>query len=67
MKKGGWMSRQLLIMHSFVHQEHKTKLQVTFTQGCFCDGMCQNTIPEVLSQKDESQNGVLEPFFMALI
>jgi hypothetical protein len=25
--------------------------------------MCQNAVPEVLSLKDASRNGILEPFF----
>jgi hypothetical protein len=29
--------------------------------------MHQNTIPEALSEKDANQNGVLEPFFLALV
>jgi hypothetical protein len=35
-------------------------------QGYFCDGMCHNAIPEVLSQKDTSLNGVPEPFFLGI-
>jgi hypothetical protein len=31
--------------------------------GVFCDGTHQNAIPEVLSQTDASQNGVLESYF----
>jgi hypothetical protein len=29
------------------------------------DGTRLNTIPEIVSQKDASQNGVLGPFFLA--
>jgi hypothetical protein len=29
----------------------------------FCDETCQNAIPEVLSQKGASQNGILELLF----
>jgi hypothetical protein len=28
----------------------------------FCDGMHQNAIPDILSQKDASQNDIPEPF-----
>jgi hypothetical protein len=31
--------------------------------GVFCDETHQNAIPEVPSQKDASQNGVLESYF----
>jgi hypothetical protein len=31
-------------------------------QGYVCDGTLQNAIPEVLSLKDTSWKGVLEPF-----
>jgi hypothetical protein len=33
-----------------------------FTQVYFCDRMRWNAIPEALSQKDTSRNGVPEPF-----
>jgi hypothetical protein len=36
-------------------------------QGYFCDGMHQNAVPEVLSQKNASQNSIPEPFFLALV
>jgi hypothetical protein len=29
--------------------------------------MCWNTVSEVLSQKDANQNGVAEPFLLALV
>jgi hypothetical protein len=38
-----------------------------YSQGYFCDGTHWNAIPEVLSQKDPSQNGVLELFSLTLI
>jgi hypothetical protein len=33
------------------------------SQGYFCDRICQNDVLEVLSQKDASWNGILEPLF----
>jgi hypothetical protein len=35
-------------------------------QGYFCDGKCQNTILEVLSQKDASWKGVPECFLFGI-
>jgi hypothetical protein len=40
-----------------------TQLQLVTIRGYFCDGTCQNAVPGVLSQKDASWNGALEPFF----
>jgi hypothetical protein len=34
-----------------------------YKQKYFCDGMRQNTIPKVISQKDASQNSGPESFF----
>jgi hypothetical protein len=34
-----------------------------YTQGYFCDGTRRNAVPEALSQKDASRNGVPERFF----
>jgi hypothetical protein len=43
---------------------HDVKLkQNTYTQGYFCDGTCWNAVPEVLSQRDASCNGIPESFF----
>jgi hypothetical protein len=39
-----------------------TLLIYTLNQGYFCDGMCQNAVPKVLSRKDTSWNDVPEPF-----
>jgi hypothetical protein len=33
-----------------------------YIQEYFCDGTCRNTVPEVLSQKAASRNGVPGPF-----
>jgi hypothetical protein len=38
----------------------------TCNQGCFCDGSRRNAVPEVLSQKDTSRNGVQEPLFAGI-
>jgi hypothetical protein len=35
-------------------------------QGYFCDGTCQNAVPEVLSLKDASWNGIPEPFVFGI-
>jgi hypothetical protein len=36
-------------------------------QEYFCDGTRRNAVPEDLSQKDASRNGVPEPFFFPAI
>jgi hypothetical protein len=33
-----------------------------YDQGYFCDGTCQNAVPEVPSQEEGNQNGVPEPY-----
>jgi len=38
-----------------------------YMQGYFCDGMHQNAVPEVLSQKDANRNDILEPFLLASV
>jgi hypothetical protein len=43
---------------------------MTFTNiksGVFFDGIFLDAVPEVLSQKDASRNGVPEPFFLASV
>jgi hypothetical protein len=42
-------------------------LEYSYRAGVFYDGTHWNTVPEVLSQKDASQNDVLEPLFLALL
>jgi hypothetical protein len=37
-------------------------INVCYIQGYFCEGTCQNTIPEVLLQKDARWDTVLELF-----
>jgi hypothetical protein len=37
-----------------------------YTQRYFCDGTCRIAVPEALSQKDASRNGVPEPLFPAI-
>jgi hypothetical protein len=54
-------------MYSYVELGGNKTYKVTFRkfkckQGYFCDKMCQNAIPEVLSQEDAILNGILEPF-----
>jgi hypothetical protein len=49
------------------YTQHDSLLQSNNNiQGYFSDGMCQNAIPEVLSQKDTSRNGMLELFFPSI-
>jgi hypothetical protein len=38
-------------------------VRYTKHQGYFCDGTRRNAVPEALSQKDASWNGVPDPFF----
>jgi hypothetical protein len=35
-------------------------------QGYFCDGTRLNAVLEVLSRKNASQNGILDPFFSGI-
>jgi hypothetical protein len=48
--------KQLFILKKF-------KNLLCYTQGYFCDRMRWNAVPEALSQKNVSQNGILELFF----
>jgi hypothetical protein len=37
------------------------------TRSIFCDGTHRNAVPEALSQKDASRNGIPEHFFFPAI
>jgi hypothetical protein len=41
----------------------RSNFYTNYTQRYFCDGMCWNSSPEGLSQKDSNQNGVPETSF----
>jgi hypothetical protein len=55
-----------LVACLFVWSNYERPANVTLwnitTRDIFCDGMCRNTVPEVIPQNDARQNGVLEPF-----
>jgi hypothetical protein len=38
-----------------------------YSQGYFCDRMCWNAIPEVLSQKNTNWHSIPETFFLASV
>jgi hypothetical protein len=65
---GGWVGPEPTSLGVVVRKKFKPLLMlISYIHGYFSGGMHRNAVLEVLSQKDTSQNGIPEPFFLASI
>jgi hypothetical protein len=61
-------TRQYIPEDSELHTRRRENLKShIINQGYFCDGTHRIAVPEVISQKDASRNGVPGTFFLATV